>query len=134
MIHTESVTIHANDSYDPDGDSITKWEWKLNGQSVSWGKQRTETLPAGTNTIQLRVADAYGQWSNWVSKTIKVTTNRPPVAVIKMNPSSDIDTSTTITFSYADSYDPDGDAIIDAQWENKKINIYRRNSYCKIEG
>lgn len=120
LIHTESVTIDANSSYDPDGDNITQYEWKLNGQSVSWGKSRSGTLPVGTNTIQLRVMDAYGQWSDWVSKTIVVKNNRPPVAVITMTPNSDITTDTTVTFSYGDSYDPDGDAIVEVQWENKK--------------
>lgn len=120
LIHTESVTIDANSSYDPDGDNITQYEWKLNGQSVSWGKSRSGTLPVGTNTIQLRVMDAYGQWSDWVSKTIVVKNNRPPVAVITMTPNSNITTSTTVTFSYTNSYDPDGDAIVQAEWQNKQ--------------
>ena len=76
--------------------------------------------------------DAYGQWSDWVSKTIVVKNNRPPVAVITMTPNSNITTSTTVTFSYTNSYDPDGMQLFRL---NGKINkhLSEGNTYCKIK-
>lgn len=50
-------------STDPDGDSIEEAEWK-NKQS---------TYAAGEHTIELRVKDAKGDWSDWVSETFLVT-------------------------------------------------------------
>lgn len=51
-------------SFDPDGDSITKAEWG--------GDYRTTAYPVGSYVVKLRVQDSEGNWSDWVEKTYRV--------------------------------------------------------------
>jgi len=60
-----NITWAYSNSTDIDGDSITNGEWQ--------GNQATYT--AGTYTVQLRVQDIKGLWSDWTSKTISVLPN-----------------------------------------------------------
>lgn len=53
----------THSSYDPDGDGIA---------NVEWGGDKRDSYPAGTYTVQLRVQDKEGYWSEWVSKTITI--------------------------------------------------------------
>lgn len=56
---TEIIWDYSN-SYDPDGDAIINAEWQ--------GKQNMYDVQ-GEYTVQLRVQDEHGLWSDWVSKT-----------------------------------------------------------------
>ena len=99
-------------SYDPNGDSIISAEWK----------NKEEFYPnAQTYVVSLRVQDEHGLWSEWVDKEVLVKSeNKKPIAVISMSPYENILSNTTILWDYKESYDEDGDKIIDAEWENKK--------------
>lgn len=59
------------------------------------------------------VGEGYG------GHTDTTTDNVKPVAVITMDPTVAIQPTTVITWGEA-SYDPDGDKIVDYEWENKK--------------
>ncbi len=99
---------------DPDKDAIVQEEW-LN---------RQPTYPAGSHLVWLRVMDARGAWSDWAQKTIEVVApNRAPQAVITIEPAGELTSATQITWQSDRSSDPDGDAIVDSQWQNRK-SIY----------
>ena len=108
-------------STDPNSLEIVKAEWIINGVKYSHSNL-PKKLSIGEHTIQLRVQNAYGLWSEWASKTVTVrANNQAPVAKINVSPSSHGTTGTQFYFTSA-STDPDGDEIIDEQWEN--VSIY----------
>lgn len=45
---------------------------------------------------------------------------KKPVAVIAMTPDQELLTTTVITWSYANSYDPNGGSIVNAEWQGKQ--------------
>ena len=127
-IHTYNVvTWKYNDSTDPDGDKIIKAQWMGDNQQFS---------ATGSYTVQLRVMDEHGVWSDWISKTFNVVniknnekgtydTNSPPTAVITMTPDPSsvtipVTKKTKYDFDYSKSTDPNGDKIVKAEWINKK--------------
>lgn len=62
-IDTKTIITWGYNAYDPDGDAIVNEEWQ--------GKQSQYTIP-GTYTVQCRVQDSKGNWSNWSSITFTV--------------------------------------------------------------
>lgn len=115
---TESTIIvwDTSESFDVDGDTLTKFEWKINDTPVA---SPNENFPQiGSYKVELRVQDSKGNWSNWYEETISISqSNRAPVAVISMNPQSSLTTNTSIAWGYASSTDADGDAIQAAEWQ-----------------
>lgn len=75
---TDSLTWGYSNSTDPDADSITLAEWRVNDGAVS--NNIDGALPAGNYTIKLRVQDSKGAWSEWVTKDI-VVEQEPPELV-----------------------------------------------------
>ncbi len=107
----ETVVNLSYKAKDPDKDAIVDAEW-LNKQA---------TYSAGSHLVWLRVMDARGAWSDWVSKELQIVApNRAPQAVITYEPQGELTTATQITWKSDLSSDPDGDQIVDAQWQNKK--------------
>lgn len=102
-------------STDGNNSRIVKAEWKIDGERYT---NLPKKLSLGQHTIELRVQNANGIWSNWTSKTVTVREgNQAPVARINVSPSLEGYTNTQFTFT-SGSTDPDGDEIIDTQWEN----------------
>lgn len=58
------VNWQSTTSVDPDGDELTKTEWK--------DDYKTSYAAPGTYTLQLRVQDAEGNWSDWKERTFTV--------------------------------------------------------------
>ena len=98
------ITWNHSGSTDPDGHLLTA-EWQ----------NRHASYAIGTHTVRLRVQDSLGLWSPWVERTFTVA-NRLPIAVIGMTPSSGITPSTSVSWTHASSFDPDGHAVVLAQW------------------
>lgn len=79
LLTSDELTISGSKSVDPDGDAIVA-EWKLDGPSGSgdktWNLNGTVspsgTYTPGTYTVSLRVKDAYGSYSDWVSQSFEV--------------------------------------------------------------
>ena len=64
------------------GDYITSYEWSLNNIILSDSAVFiTQTLPVGILTIQFRVRDSIGQWSDMATANIEIL-DHPPVALI----------------------------------------------------
>lgn len=110
VIYNDSViTWNHTASTDPNGDAITNAEWK----------NKQDTYPIGTHTVEMRVQDEKGNWSEWVTKTFEVVNRAPVVSKIISNPATNITTSTNIVWSY-EATDPDGDTIVNEEWQGKQ--------------
>lgn len=72
-VATSSTLSWVDASTDPDGDSIAAKEFKLNGMIVSSFPNKIATV--GNHTIDLRVKDSKGAWSDW--KTIIINVQHP---------------------------------------------------------
>lgn len=100
-------------SADPRNLKITKVEWE--------GDVRSK-YEAGEYIIKAKVTNERGYSSQWVEFPLIIKEEKP-VAVITLKSSSSskyINTSDKLAFSLSSSYDPDGDKIINYEWENKK--------------
>lgn len=66
------VITSMSASTDPDGDKIVSYEWK----------NKKEFYPIGKHTIELRVRDSEGYWSDWASKEIEVF--KQPIRIFRL--------------------------------------------------
>lgn len=119
-----------NISTDPKGCRIVKVDW-----GGTYPANNTWTLD-GTYELKLRVADEYGNWSNWYKETI-VVTNDPPEAKLTSKPDFDtltgkdedmisesntehlflkVDEEQKIHLYDTASFDPDGHKITTSYW------------------
>lgn len=111
-----TVQFDSSASYDPDGDDIT-YEWNFGDSAVIGGGISHEPNPvhvyntSQTATVTLVVTDNGDppmQASQQKSIEVLPVSNQPPVAVITYNPDAGQE-PLTVTFSGADSSDPDGE-------------------------
>ncbi len=111
-----AVTFDGSQSYDPDGGSIVSYQWNFGDGNVT-----TTTNPTivhtytsiGTYGVNLVVTDDEAQVSDPATHILGIK-GYLPVAVI-VAPSEGY-VNEAITFSGADSYDPDGGVIVNYQW------------------
>jgi hypothetical protein len=122
----EELCFDATASSDPDGDDIVEYEWRLSEQpSGSMSAMSpvnnvqscfTPDLP-GTYIVTLRVASRNdgGErvWSDELSCTL-TTRDQQPVAEFECRPDGRI--GEEICFDGTESYDPDGDDIVEYEW------------------
>ena len=110
------VPLSAEDSYDPDGDTIKGYQWTLIAKPQGSFAQLsnpaeviTQLVPDrhGDYQVQLQVYDG-NMWSNPVIAII-TTENRQPVITIISSEYLEIGTTNVLDASL--SYDPDGDEL-----------------------
>ena len=70
---TANVAFSATRSSDPDGGTVTAWEWKINGTIASTASSFTSALAVGSSTVTLVVSDNNGAQSNAAQGTVVVT-------------------------------------------------------------
>lgn len=76
------VVSVVDESYDPDGDTITDKLWSVAGEKTVTNRELSnmfKTPRAGTYTIGLKVQDSKGTWSEWNYQTITILPNQAPV-------------------------------------------------------
>jgi len=133
---TVPVSFTAQRSYDPDG-SITAYDWKGSGNTISTSRDFTFSLGKGTHQILLTVTDNGGATGS-VGGTVVVNesgTNQPPVALFDMSAqgkSAKENETLTLTvapgatvpvsFTAQRSYDPDG-SITAYDWKGSGNTI-----------
>ncbi|MFC1672340.1 Ig-like domain-containing protein, partial [Planctomycetota bacterium] len=116
-----TVLVLANDS-DVDGDalSVASVTQGANGSVANNGGNVTYTPNAGydgTDSFTYTVSDGKGGTDvATVSVTVRDAVNSPPVAVATADPTSGR-VPLTVAFDGSGSYDPDGDAILDWEWD-----------------
>ncbi|MCD6512938.1 MAG: right-handed parallel beta-helix repeat-containing protein, partial [Thermoplasmata archaeon] len=118
------VYFDASNSYDPDG-AVVKYIWdfgdgntqiKLYDPTIKWQYTKGGT----TYNVTLVVEDDDGATSSEVSsynlyRTLLYVPPIPPIVIITTP--ADISTASDAFFSGADSYDPDGDALVNFSWD-----------------
>lgn len=115
------VPLDGSASYDPDGDEIVRYQWKIGNSVIATGAQVAPILPVGTHTITLVVTDS---WNMKGSADVVVTVYRPalvaPVAHAGLNQMirDDNDSgSVLVQLDGSQSYDPLGPiGIISYTW------------------
>ena len=106
------VNITAN-AADADGDDTTL-EWQ--------GRTEGDYYAVGTHTIKVRAKDIAGAYSEWVSKTFTVVSNKPTVT-LTATPTRTVKNGKFLVNISTTSNDADGDAIT-LEWENKAADNY----------
>jgi hypothetical protein len=130
QIENKSITI-ADQSYDPNGDPIAEWRWRVKKPNGSWvnyrGRMPTDItkLGVGIYTIELKVRDkprvGSSLWSEPYTQTVKVIAdNNKPVARFTIGPNPIIADEGYILNDT--SYDPDGDPIVAREWKIQRPN------------
>lgn len=94
-------------------------------KDIEWRGDVRRNYNAGDYIIELRVMNDRNIWSNWTSYQLTVYPDKP-VAVIDVNP-NEAEINSPVQWTYINSYDPDGDHIVDLEWKGDK-----RNSYDKV--
>jgi PKD repeat protein len=111
-----SVDFSGAGSYDPDGTAIVSYDWTFGDGTTSTDMAPSHTYTvAGVYNVGLRVTDELSQVSAKATHTIVVNDWSPfPVAIIVADEIGF--TGEPMSFSGAESYDPDGNAIISYLW------------------
>ena len=115
------VQFDGSNSFDPDGDTITDYQWDFGDGSTGTGVAPTHTYTTvGAYTVRLVVV-ANGDSSSSASTTVDVVGN-PPVADAGGPYSGTImggggGGGATIIFDGSASFDPDGDIITSYEWD-----------------
>jgi len=117
-----NLPIHFSDdgSYDPDGGSITKyeWDWDDDGTFDEEGVEADHSWSVeGTYYVQFRVTDDEAE-TGTLDEPLEVTIvpTLPPIAVATADPLTQI-VNLPIHFSDDGSYDPDGGSITKYEWD-----------------
>lgn len=132
----QTVVISGSGSYDPDGDALTEVKWTLirpDGSKVdmNWSLSSLNSyVPtmSGTHRVELKVKDAYNDWSITVTDSFVVKS--APTAVITRSPvKSSYSSTETISFNGLNSFDPDGDSITAVEWYRVKNGVRTKLSW-----
>lgn len=91
---------------------------------IEWGGDIRSNYPVGMYEVKARATNERGYTSEWQVFKFEVLEEKP-VAIITIltDNSNGINTEKSkFNISLNESYDPDGDRIVDYQWENKKTS------------
>ncbi|MGI6711198.1 MAG: stalk domain-containing protein [Bacillota bacterium] len=118
--YPQEIIEYFDESYVPDNIEIVDWEWE--------NKHDFFETP-GTYQVGLRVKDKEGRWSNWFRKNITILEppNTPPVARFIVHKTK-VDQGETVIYT-DQSYDPDGDAIVEYKWTGKKRAYFKEGIF-----
>ncbi len=116
---SDSVTLDASGSSDPDGDTLG-YNWEVveqpSGASPTWSNQTTEapTLTLDTSgfyTVQLTVDDGF---TTALDTVAVVATNDAPV--VDAGTDQDVDVGNQVSLDASGSSDPNGDMLTYSSW------------------
>ena len=109
---------YTDKSSDPDNDSIVAHEFMTSLDSVKKSADINQLLskaPAGEYEVRYRVQDSQLDWSKWISKTLVIEKNEPPVieSVSMSKSAPGRGESFDMTFEYSNE---DWEKIIKEEW------------------
>ena len=117
-IEGQPVAFNGSGSYDPDGGSITQYDWNFGDGNTGTGVAPSHTYAtAGTYTVTLTVVDDEGAQSAPVSTS--ATIDPPPPNIPPTSDPNGPYTGTTgqpVSFNGSGSMDPDG-SIVAYDWD-----------------
>lgn len=124
IIYTGIPITFSGHGEDPDkNDSITSYEWSLNNTILSNSATfASQSLPVGTLTIQFRVGENNGEWSQPVVAKIEILNHKPVANINSIAPNVSF-YGTQLTFSgHGDDQDKN-DLIISYEWNISNIKF-----------
>ncbi|MGN0107575.1 MAG: S-layer homology domain-containing protein, partial [Hominilimicola sp.] len=109
-------TTLSPSSVDPDGDSITGYEYQ--------NKPSNNYYPVGTTYVKVRAKDKYDKYSEWYTVNVTINNSAPNAPSITRTPNTISVTPGTPVTVQASASDPDGDAV-HYEWEGyREDGIY----------
>ena len=103
--------------------SATATDAENHETSLEWqGKSQDGYYAVGTHTVKVRAKDSAGAYSDWVSKTFTIISNKPTVSLSAIPTRTVKDGKFLVNIS-AQSHDADGDAVT-LEWQNKANDNY----------
>ena len=126
------ITFSGHGNFTNENNSITKYEWSVNGTILSTEKKFTiQSFPPGKHVINFKLKDSYGAYSEQVSANFEILNNNTPRAFIDtIIPSTPIYMGIPITFS-GHGEDTDKDEIIAFEWKINDINVSNAMNFTK---
>lgn len=123
-ISTESNIKWDYVASDPRGKKITDVEWA--------GDKRTK-YPVGEYEVKVRVKNERDDWSDWSTVKFKVLEEKPVAKITVSSQTKEfLEKGDSIKFTLKDSYDPDGDKIVNYEWVNLKENYNVGSQQVKL--
>lgn len=131
-VYTEGQQIEVRDqSYDEDGDALTKRIWRLDGddsKTTDSFRKLMEDISPGIHKVSLKVCDEKGGWSKWAEQVITIKANEAPVITELKTKKESYAQGEVIEFEYAYSNE-EWEEIVEFKWsykgqddaDNKKI-------------
>lgn len=91
---------------------------------IEWEGDKRDKYPVGTYAVKARVKNEVEIWSEWVEFELVVVQEKPIAKIAFKSSSKDgfVSIKDTVTWQHGASSDPDGDMIVDYEWENKKAS------------
>lgn len=120
MAEVGEEIIYEDLSFDPDGDEIV---------DRIWMNQKQFYYDPGVYVVALKVKDSRGAWSDWFDQTIEIfgEPNTKPVAQFSVDRNR-VYVDEPIIYT-DESFDPDGDEIVEWNWQNKKETFSTPGTY-----
>jgi len=110
------VTAFTSTAVDPDGGTVVAYEWSVSPSATiaaPTAQNTSVTFPTpGTYTVKVRAKDNDNDFSQWLTRTVKV--NAPPTAVFTRSPATG-NRPLTVSLDATNSADSDG-SIASYNW------------------
>jgi len=132
-IRVKSEVSFSGHGIDPDG-SVVGFSWRssIDGQLSTSDSFITSNLSEGTHTIYFKVKDNNEAWSEEVSGTVTIETNKPPIACIDSISPSRTEQPEEVSFK-GHGTDPDG-SVVGYSWRSSIDGQLSTSSFFSTSG
>lgn len=99
--------------------------------NIEWSGDVREQYPKGTYEVRARATNERGYNSGWISYRLEVLEEKPVAQFTVEDDKKYFPIGTKLSFNTSLSVDPDGDNIINYEWQNKK-DVYDKSDAGEI--